>query len=69
MENKKEDFDCFEIPNYTNPDDSWNFCALAILIMALIFNPSFGKNDKNETETRLAKVEAKTEILEKIILK
>ena len=73
MENKKEAFKLNDLAigfNGKSDDSSW-IIAMG-LIMALFSSPSFGyKGQTKETdiESRLSKLEAKTDLIEKIILK
>lgn len=73
MENKKDELKVGDLAsgfsNYNN-DNSWLIGM--VLLDALFSNKGWGfqKTDKNnDTESRLSKLEAKTEMLEKIILK
>ena len=65
MENKNDDIKKTEDFDATN-DWSW---LIGLALVAGIFSDNTIWKKKDDTETRLAKLETKTEMLEKIILK
>lgn len=69
MENKKEiETLASGFANIKSTDNDWWYAL--VMVMALFGDCGYsGKKPVNDTETRLAKLEAKTDLLEKIILK
>lgn len=69
LENKKEiEKLTSEFSNLKSENKDW---LLGLMLVIYLFGDCgfSGKKPENNTETRLAKLEAKTELLEKIILK
>lgn len=70
MANKDEEFKptdlASDFANLKSDDTSW---IIGLALIAGIFSDNTIWKKKDDTETRLAKLETKTEMLEKIILK
>jgi hypothetical protein len=69
MENKKDELKDLDLTKGFNAkSDDWSWIIGMALIMGL-FSDKDGNSKSIETESRLAKLETKTDMIEKILLK